>query len=892
MAAPVRFIPLTPLDELRSLLGNYAEGDGAFQVRFHHLLQQLRQQSLPELGARLQKPTTPIALKRFILGATAKFDWPEWVPFIAQMLQQEPDLGVFDEGCSALGRLELRSAREALIRLTVLRVDADRQLILKRELAAMEPQQSLSFYLTRLLEGDGNPRLAHQGSRCLAALAEPTDLPALQEALGPADPLAHRLLLRAIAELPGGQAGTSLIQLFRDTLHTLEDLEALESFVGRIQPHARTSARTDLGAMLSSRLGDRGRGDAAALQAALEAGEGGDPASILDHLRPLAEGPFETFLVEALGTLLEGKVARFNAMVTEGQDQAARRKIQLSATLSHVCEGLLRQVATEDLPIPQVLPVLQAAFERYPFSEGLDYTFCRLITPGDTAAEALVLKVSEARRRTLCLDTIGAREEDAFVSFFLQAMHDPIVEVGQRAIHHLGKLPSSFPAVLALFESGQSEQMRTAIRIFGENGTKAAAEPLLAFLGRDVRDDLLLEAVHAIGAIRCPEAAPILLDLLHDGKPARLQETLVEALARLGTREAALGLLEKSTHLKLSQVLIVALEGSLAAFPGFDQPLPVENLPALEHLITRCCDDREGEGQRLRAILATQHLYCFDQDFYSRLKDTFSDFLFDLRTKGDWDRETNDRVSAVVKELGKRSASLGFIAAKEEKVHSLKSAVPPQGALRAPGLLALREALQDPEFIMRAELALEIAGFVEEELARKDQDWRELARLCEIGGITRQPKLADALRDQYIRATGLGLRSAAKDALALLGVDEADLSRRPPVKTILLLEPSAFFRKRLLTALGSGWDVREAGSRAEADALLAQRPADLLISEQSDPTGDLRPWLIAQWEARRCRQVLLSTASRDAVPEGSGPWLLGILYKPYPPEQLLKALEP
>lgn len=362
------------------------------------------------------------------------------------------------------------------------------------------------------------------------------------------------------------------------------------------------------------------------------------------------------------------------------------------------------------------------------------------------------------------------------------------------------------------------------------------------------------------------------------------------ALAALATAESGLGLLEKAAHLKLPQVLIVALEGALAAFPGFDRPLPQPCLPALEQLITRCCDDREGEGQRLRAILATQDLYCFDQDLYTRLKDAFSDFLFDLRTKGDWDRETNDQVAAVVKELGRRSASLSHIAGREEKVRSLVQAAPPPGPARAPALLALREALQDPEFILRAELAQELATFVLEELERKDQDWRELARLCEVGGLTRQAMLVEPLREIFTRAAGLGLRSAAREALLALGLDESDLARRAPIRTILLLEPSAFFRKRLLGVLAGRWEVREAGGRTEAAAQLAEQTVDLLISEQTDPVGDLRPWLKMQFETRRCRQVLLSTAARDTPP--SEPWLMGILHKPYAPEQLLKALEP
>ena len=164
-----------------------------------------------------------------------------------------------------------------------------------------------------------------------------------------------------------------------------------------------------------------------------------------------------------------------------------------------------------------------------------------------------------------------------------------------------------------------------------------------------------------------------------------------------------------------------------------------------------------------------------------------------------------------------------------------------------------------------------------------------MARLCEIGGLTRQPVLAEPLKEIFSRATSLGLKSAAKEGLLALGLNEADISRRATIHSILLLEPSAFFRKRLLTALGQGWEVREAGSRTEAASMLSERSVDLLISEQTDGMGDLRPWLKMQFETRRCRQILLSTAARDTSPGEA--WLMGVLYKPYAPEALLKALE-
>ncbi len=890
MAGPLRHIPTTPLEELRSGLSGHVEGDASSQNRLHQLLLQLRQLALPELGPRLLRPASGLALKRFILGLTVKFEWPEWVPWILQAMKLEADLGIFDEGCAALGRLEVHSALLALRELAAQRTDPDHQLILRRELGAYEFPQALPFHVNRLLEGEGNPRLAHQGARGLAALVGPEHLPTLMEIFPQADPLAYRLLLRCVSELPGDPVGAGLVDLFLATLHGLEDLDSLGGLTIQIQAGARNAAKGLLAQALAARLESRAKAQTQALSQAIAEGEAGLPIPILEGLQGLVEGPYEGFLVEALAALLEGKVARFSAMSTEAQERSSRHSQLLEARLDQICEALLHQVTAGHLPATQILPVLQSAFERFHRSPGLDYTYCRLLPASHAAGLALVQKAPETKRRSACLDVLGAREEDALVPFFLQAMQDPIVEVGQRAMHHFGRLPSGFPTVMARFHSGQVEEIRAALRIFTENGTPQAAEPLMAFLRTDVRDDLVLEAVEALGAIGCAEAAPVLLDLLHDGKPARLQEALVTALASVATPEAGLGLLTKAAHLKSPLVLIVALEGCLAAFPGFERPIPLDHLAELEKLITRCCDDREGEGQRLRAILATQNLYCFDQDFYTRLKESFSDYLFDLRTKGDWDRDTNDRVAAVVKELGRRSASLSQIALKEAKVRGLLREVAPEGPRRAPGLLAVREALADPEFIMRGELAEDLAAFVLTEMDRKDQEWRELARLCEIGGLTRQRALVEPLKAQFAKATGLGLRSAAKEALVALGLSEAEIARRAPIRSILLLDPSAFFRKRVLATLAGGRQVREAASRSEAAPLLAESPVDLLISEVADGLGDLRPWLRMQCETRRCRQVLLSTATRDLRLDE--PWLLGTIFKPYTPEQLLKALEP
>jgi CheY-like chemotaxis protein len=887
-----RHAPQTPLDTLRALLAEYSSEDPSFQGRLLHLLQAHRRQIFRELGSRLAQTTTPKGLRRAILALIPKFDWPEWTPHILQALQQEPDLGVFDEGCAALGVIATREACQALKQLQVLRNDPDRQVILTRELSLFQPQQAVGHYLSRLMEGQGNTKLALQGAKILSVCAGPEDLAALIEAHRSGDALTQRLALRIIASLPAPEATHYLLETLEQIRQEFIDLQQVMEIQRRTMNMGRGSAKPEFLRLVTEHFEARAPEAAECLDRA-NALEGAEAGPELEPLRTLAQGLFDRFLIESLTLLLEGKVARYSAYQSEISDAAEIRSPQLTGLCDQIAEILAYRVDLGLVTFQEVNPALLEAFRVRLGGDGFIQAFLNLLPAEETQVFDELLVDPDLTRRQRYLNALGSRENDALVPFFLKAMQDSIVDVGLLAIHHLGKLPSSFPALMSLFESRQPEQVRLAIRVFGENHTRLAAEPLVEFLQKDNRDDVLVEAVEALANIRYPAGAPVVLDMLHDGKPLNLQLALARALGQMETAQASLGLLQKSAALKQPQVLILALEGALKAFPAFDTPLPADQVPALMHLADRCFDEREGEGQRLRAMLALQDFYAFDKDAYEKLQDLFSDFLFNMRTKENWDRESNDKVSVVIKELARRSASLGLIAKKEAHVRAQLQALPPKGPRRAEALLALREALLDPELIIRPELAKELAEVVCQELLQKDAEWREVAHLCEIGGITHQTDLVEPIRAVFQRAKGVGLKSAARSALLSLGLSEADLNRRAPIQSILVIEPSAFFRKRLVSSLKATglWTLAEAGNRKEAVTILESGSVDLVLTESHDAEGELGTWLEANWEQQRFRHALLSTANRDLGALTDVPWLLGALFKPYPTEQLLRALE-
>ena len=892
MASLPRNAPQTPLDSLRAVLAEYSAEDASFQGKLVHLLQAHRQQIFRELGSRLVQTTTPKGLRRAILALVAKFDWPEWTPCIFQVLQQDADLGVFDEGCAALGVLATREAYDALKQLQELRNDPDRQVILKRELNLFQPQQAVGYYVGRLMEGQGNTRLAAQGAKILSVNAGPQDLPVLVEAHQNGDALTQKLAMRVIASLRTPEATDYLLETLERSRQEFVELQQVAGILRQTMTMGRGAAKPEFLRLVTEHFADRIPLISECLHQA-NALEGSEVGAEMEPLRAVSQGLLDRFLVESLTLLIEGKVARYSAYQSETFEFTEARSPQLNALCDQAAESLAYQVDLGLVPFARISPAFLQVLRARMGGDGFIQAFLKLLPADETGILDELLQDPDLTRRQRYFNVLGSREDEALVTFFLKATQDPIVEVSQLAIHHLGKLPASFPALMSLFGSGQLEQLRLAIRVFGENHTRLAAEPLVEYIQKDSRDDVLMEAVEALANIRYPAAAPVVLNLLHDGKPLNLQLALARALGLMETAEASLGLLQKSAALKQPQVLILALEGALTAFPAFDTPMPMEHVPALLRLADRCFDEREGEGQRLRAMLALQDFYAFDKDAYEKLKDQFSDFLFDMRTKENWDRENNDKVSAVIKELARRSASLGLMAKKEAHVRTLLQGLPPKGPKRAETLLALRESLQDPELILRQELALELAAVVRQELLNPDAEWREVAYLCEIGGITHQTELVEPIRTVFQRAKGLGLKSAARAALISLGLSEVDINRRAPIKSILVIEPSAFFRKRLVSSLAAPgvWSILESGNRREAAAILETHPVDLVLTEIQDSEGEMGAWLESSWEQQRFRHALLSTANRDLGALAEAPWLLGTLFKPYPTEQLLRALE-
>lgn len=558
-----------------------------------------------------------------------------------------------------------------------------------------------------------------------------------------------------------------------------------------------------------------------------------------------------------------------------------KRNPRLRALLEEAAQGLGTQAGREILDAGEILDLLEPAFVAGLGGDGLSWSFASLLPTQDARRLDLVLSAIDPQRRETCLRVLGEKEDPELLTFFLKAMGDPITDLAQQAGRYLGRLPGALDLGLELLAAGRPDSVRTALRIFSLNGMSSAGEPIQAFLEQCEREDLSLEAIRALGGLRHQAAIPFLLSLLRGGQSPRLHMALGEALEAIGSPEACLGLLQRAFELKHPPLGLLALRALAGQYPSMEDPIPEAAVPEVEALLFSALD--EGGRPRMSAIEALQGLWARDGGFYERAKVRILEYQADQRRRPTWDHEELQRVLGVQKELDRRLDTLALLA---QKAQALREVVKAAGAGDPKAWEALRSV---PRGVLDPSLRQELGALLSLRLTLAGLPDSELAGLCALAGQHAGEELAEPLLDLYHRSGPASeLRRAAHEALLRLGVREARLKLPRPAREILVLDPNGFFRTRILAALqDGGWRVRGASSHGEAEALLGEAPADLLISESADEAGELAPWLQLQWEQRRLRKVLLSTADRRAAELRRAAWCAGILLKPYPMERLL-----
>jgi len=870
------------MKELIALLDAFAEGDAQDVRAFQRLLGQILEEALPELSDRLVRPSTNRGLKRLILASPGPFPHPGWTPVLQRALLHEMDTELFEEGCRALVQVGGMAETDALRQIAWQRQEPELQATVARKLAFLEPRQPFDYHFRDLLLGSQKPHLSQPAALHLAATAKEEYLGALETACDHPDTMVSLLALKVVAAIQQPRAGMFLMARFAEVCEALLLDNQLRGLQEQIRRAPAQSVKLVVLALLRACPGAKPCEKALAeIDRTLE-DPAGDALPQVQQLKAGIQGVRETRLVDCLADLALGHSVRLANLMPEPPEELRQRTQRLQSHLDACAEGLVRFARRGLLDKAEVLPLFQKAFAGGAGGDRFGYSFAEILDEEDQLQMDLILEASNHRWREAGIEVLGERNSPGLLPFFLKAMGDPIVDNAQLAIRYLGKLPGSFETALGLFQSGKADQIERALDIFSLNAMAPAGPFLVAYLENAEREDLMIRVIQCLGVLKHKGAQGCLTGLLRFGQAPRLLRAVAEGLIALDTPEAARALLRKALELRSPEIQLLAVDGMARLHPDFQDPLALEDSAQVEQLLEACFT--EGMGFRLRAIELCSLLWTLDAGLYERLETRIAGLLAEQGKRSAWDRDQQQMVSGVVRDLQRRRKELEQLVAQSSPVRALAMAYVP-GASGT--LQELAGALEAPSLFLGLEARLELEALIASELRRSGLDEESLEYLCRMAGRVPGQDFLEPLEELSHRCSPQSsLRRACLQALQALGYPGG----LPPgvlrFQSILVLDPSSFFRKRILSAL-PGYPLREAGDRLEAEALLEEAPVDLLISEGADQAGDLEAWFATLWRVRKVRQVILSTSSRSALDTQDKPWLAGALFKPYPMEALL-----
>lgn len=278
------------------------------------------------------------------------------------------------------------------------------------------------------------------------------------------------------------------------------------------------------------------------------------------------------------------------------------------------------------------------------------------LTPADNAELLdLLIHYPDSALRAAALEVLGERREESLRPVLLTAFRDPISDLAQRAMVHLGQLPGADQVARDLLQGGRLEDIQLGIRFIGLHRLAGLAQELLELVRTSTREELALEALEALGDSASVEVAPALLELLHSGQSPRMQAALAQALRDMGHLEVAESLCAKADELKNPLLHAVALEALVKA-----QEAQGALGPNGSHLLmAQVCGAWEGRNPwsiRLRVVLVLPGIVSVDRKLWADLASLVQSALADARTGGGWAAQEVAKVQPVAREISRRAA--------------------------------------------------------------------------------------------------------------------------------------------------------------------------------------------------------------------------------------------
>ena len=614
------------IDHLRSLLDHLDGTVRSQQLDFFRAILSAGPDCIPELNGRLPGARAPRALRQLALEASFYFPWPEWVPILARILRYEADFAIFETGTRALGRVGNEEALEALRERIGMRQGSEFKEVIAGVLSETDPAEAFNHHLSRLLEGSANPGVANEAAQRLTRLVDGDCLEQLKAVAMHPDLLVFRHALLLIANVFTPEAAEALLVIFKENHDEVLADRHLKEALGTIRSSPPAVARET------------------AQEALKDQGKVPDP-----------QGLIRAFFIQVLYATEEGKPNQLLPVLTQAVEAMHLRSRRLGFAVDAAAEGLAGMVAKGLLDGSRVLGPLIEGYREQTGREGLARALARLVPSDAAEIHQLILSGPDGAQRAAAVEILGDRLDEDLQPALLQACRDPLTDIADRALFHIGRLASAEVLAHHLLHSSAPEDLGLGLRLVAGHRFTALVPDLLELMKNANREDLALQAIETLGAVGAAQSAQPLLEMLHSGQSPRLQTALAQALRDLKQPDVALTLCSKADEMRQSSLHAVAVEALAGAFSTPEHPLPSEEGLRLLDQVKRAWNDRNPWALRLRLILALHGLCLDHSETWRIINDMVHEVLNEKRPLGAWTPGEFHQIQAISRDFAKRA---------------------------------------------------------------------------------------------------------------------------------------------------------------------------------------------------------------------------------------------
>lgn len=620
----------TPFELFLDRLDPAWRGD---QLAFFRTVAGLGTAGVEELAMRVTRVSCPAGLKQLIVEFSYYFPWREWVPVVDRVLRHEKDLGLFETGARALGRIGTPEALVILRSLSLSRATPGFREIVNQVLQESDPAEAFNHHFSRLLQGSAQPSDANEGAQQLSKLVTADSFEAIQAAVGHPDPLVFRHALRLMGLVPTEEAAAFLLTYLQETQQeAIQDREVrvlLTEF--RVLPHTEVLAKViealtprwnEHGSQPLAELADLASGDADRIRAAAQ------------RLRATEPGILDTFLLDTLVEALVDKPAHLAKCLGQFGEAAQRRTRRIDFAMDSAAQSLAIMVDEGRITADAVIPTMAEALRSNTGHVGVACALAHLVQPEARELMDLLLDQSDGAIRGAALEILGGRCEPDLRYAFLKLRRDAITDIADRSLWHLGKLPDPTETARTFLADADPEEVMVGLRFIAMHKLESLVQDLLDRIAQESREAILVAILDTLGAIGSPQAVDPLIELLHSGQAPRLQIAIAEAIRDLGHDDGALALCAKAEELNSPLLKAIAVEALAKAHATPDHPLPAIQSGALIKAVRGGWSDRNPWPLRRRIADTLLTVHPENPKIWGELSVLFQTTLDEKRAPG------------------------------------------------------------------------------------------------------------------------------------------------------------------------------------------------------------------------------------------------------------------